>query len=115
MTSETTDGQPAVVKVPHGLLGVILAAVLAALSGGAWLISTVTGISKDVGYVKDDTKVLMRMIETNNAYISAETNRVNFVVGLLSKQKRAELYEYDRNNPMPPRIVEIPKDLKEQD
>lgn len=101
VNAHTTDGDSATFRVPHTLIGSLLVIALALISGGYWLVSTVTAIGKDVGYVREQNVVIGRVMETQTAYINAQTNRINFMVGLMTEENREKLYRFDKENPLP--------------
>lgn len=110
----SSTGEPAVLKVPHTILAVLVVIALACISGGFWLVSSVTEMKTNLATIKENQRELKQEQFSNLklmiAYSTNETNRINFMTGLLSEEKRRELYEYDANHPRP----QLPEPKKQE-
>lgn len=99
--THTTDGEPAVIRVPHALLGTVVVVILALVSGGYWLVSSLTMLNGKLDSIERNQARIDRNLETQKAYIDAETNQVRFMQGLLTRDQQRTVDEYQRNNPRP--------------
>lgn len=109
LTSQTVTGEPAVVRVPHALIGSILVLILALVSGGYWLVSTVTKIDTKLDSVTRHQERIDRHLETQKAYIDAHTSQVKFMQGLMTRDQQRAVSEYERQNPKP-KLPELPEE-----
>lgn len=101
VNSHTTDGSPAVIRVPHTLLATFMALTLALVSGGYWLVSSLTALNVKIDGIAKDQSRIDRQLETQKAYIDAETNQVKFMQGLMTREQQRAVTEYERSNPKP--------------
>lgn len=104
--SRTTDGDRAVIRVPHSILAVLVTVALALIAGGFWLVSSITEIKTNLATIQANQRDL-KAVNTSNlklmiAYSTNETSRVQFMTGLLSSDRQRQLFEWDKANPRPP-------------
>lgn len=101
MNTRTTDGSPAVIRVPHTLLASLVVIMLALVSGGYWLVSTLSRLDTKMDNVQQNQTRIDRYLETQKAYIDAETNQVKYMQGLMTRDQQRAVSDYERNNPKP--------------
>lgn len=103
MTTRTNTGQPAVVKVPHSILAVLVTIALACIGGGFWLVSSITEMRTNLAIIQQSQRDIKAQQSSNlklmTAYATNETNRINFMTGLLTPGQREQVYKYNRENP----------------
>lgn len=101
----TSSGEPAVLRVPHSILAVLVTITLALIAGGFWLVSSITEMKTNLVTIQEAQRDIKREQSSNLklmiAYATNETGRIQFITALLSPDKREELYKYDAANPRP--------------
>lgn len=99
--ARTSTGEPAVVKIPHAFVGAIVVITLALISGGYWLVSTLARLDANTTTIMRQQERTFTHLETQKAYIDAQTGQVKFMQGLLTRENQQAFAEYQKANPMP--------------
>lgn len=117
VTTHTNDGSPAVIKVPHSLLAVMVTIALACIGAGFWIVSSVTEMKTNLATIQRnqtaDKATYSGNLRLMIAYTTNETNRVEFMKGLLTQSQQRQVFEWEKSNPKPPlpsTDMEDPKD-----
>lgn len=100
--ARTSTGEPAVIKIPHAFLGALVVVVLALISGGYWLVSTLARLEANTATIMRQQERTFTHLETQKAYIDHETGLVKFMTGLLNRDQQTAVNEYLKTNPRPP-------------
>lgn len=105
MTATTRDGAPAELRIPHSILAIIATVFLALVGGGFWLVSSITEMKTNLAAIqqnqRDDRLTYTSNLKLMTAYATNETNRVQFMTGLLTPSQQRQIFEYDKANPRP--------------
>lgn len=105
MTARTRDGAPAELRVPHSILAILVTISLAVVGGGFWLVSSITEMKTNLAAIqqnqRDDRQIYTSNLKLMTAYATNETNRVQFLTGLLTPTQQRQIFEYDKANPRP--------------
>lgn len=106
LTTRTQSGSPAVIRVPHSILAVLVTVALALVGAGFWLVSSITEIKVSQAAIQQNQREARTIYSGNlrlmTAYATNETNRVQFMVGLLTPSQQKIVFEFDKANPRPP-------------
>lgn len=102
VTTSTTGGDPAVIRVPHSILAIIVTIFLATVGAGFWVVSSVTRIQANLDNIQASQREARSSQKLTTAYVTNETNRVQFMTGLLTPEKQRLVFEWDKANPRPP-------------
>lgn len=106
LTTKTQSGSPAVIRVPYPILAVLVTIALAAIGAGFWVVSSVTEMKTNLAIIQQNQREQKAESTANMkltiAYATNETNRINFLTGLLTQEQQQRLYRYDAANPRPP-------------
>lgn len=120
LTTRTQSGSPAVVKVPHTILAILVTIALALIGSGFWLVSSVTEMKTNLAIIQQNQIEAkaenLSNLKLMTAYATNETNRINFLTGMLTADQQKRLYDYDRANPRPalPTVKEDSRDQRNQ-
>lgn len=120
LTTRTQGGAPAVVKIPHTILAILVTIALALIGGGFWLVSSVTEMKTNLAVIQASQREAKAENTSNlklmTAYATNETNRINFLTGMLTVDQQRRLYDFDRANPRPelPTVKETHPDQRNQ-
>lgn len=105
MTARTRDGAPAELRVPHSILAILVTIALAVVGSGYWLVSSITEMKTNLMVIqqnqRDDRQIYTSNLKLMTAYATNETNRVQFLTGLLTLPQQRQIFEYDKANPRP--------------
>lgn len=107
---KTKEGET--LNVPIAVWGILVTILLAFCAGAGTLVyNSATANAKVEMALRDLTELksmqresdqrLAVAFETTNAYISAHTNKVQFMTGLLTREQQDRVYKYERANPVP--------------
>ena len=106
VTSRTSDGQPAVIRVPHSLLAILVTVALACVGAGFWIVSSVTEMKTNLATIQRnqaaDKATYSGNLRLMIAYSTNETNRIEFMKGLLTQAQQRQVFEWEKANPKPP-------------
>lgn len=107
LTTRTQSGSPAVIRgssfnprgAGHSSPGISWRA-------GFWLVSSITEIKVSQTAIQQNQREARTIYSGNlrlmTAYATNETNRVQFMVGLLTPSQQKTVFEFDKANPRPP-------------
>lgn len=105
MTATTRDGAPAELHIPHSILAILVTIALAVIGSGYWLVSSITEMKTNLAAIqqnqRDDRQTYTSNLKLMTAYATNETNRVQFLTGLLTPSQQRQVFEYDKANPRP--------------
>lgn len=105
LTTRTSSGSPAVIRIPHSILAVLVTIALALVGAGFWLVSSITEMKTNLATIQQGQRDIKVQHSSNlklmTAYATNETNRINFMTGLLTIDQRKQVYQYDHANPRP--------------
>ncbi len=106
VTSRTSDGSPAVIRVPHSILAVLVTVALACVGAGFWVVSSLTEMKTNLATIQANQQEAKATYSGNLrlmvAYTTNETNRVEFMKGLLTQSQQHQVFEWEKANPKPP-------------
>jgi len=106
LTTHTNNGNRAVIKVPHSILAVLVTIAIALVGAGFWLVSSISEMKTNLATIQQSQREIKAESTSNLkltiAYATNETNRINFLTGMLTKEQQSQLYRYDAANPRPP-------------
>lgn len=106
VTTHTDSGSPAVVRVPHSILAILVTIALATVAAGFWVVSSVTEMKTNLAVIQGNQKTAQATYSGNLrlmiAYTTNETNRVEFMKGLLTQAQQRQVFEWEKANPKPP-------------
>lgn len=105
LTTRTQGGSPAVIRIPHSILAVLVTITLALIAGGFWLVSSITEMKTNLVTIQQNQRDIKTQQSSNlklmTAYATNETSRIQFMTGLLTKEQQERVYQFDRANPRP--------------
>lgn len=116
LTTRTQGGSPAVIRIPHTILAALVAAILAMVTGGVWLVSSITEMKTNLATIQTNQREARTMQSANLklmiAYTTNETNKVQFMTGLLTPTQQKQVFQWEQANPRPqlPNPDAIPED-----
>lgn len=106
VTTHTDSGSPAVVRVPHSILAILVTIAMAIVGAGFWIVSSVTEMKTNLAIIQTNQREIKSTYSGNLrlmiAYTTNETNRVEFMKGLLSQSQQRQVFEWEKANPKPP-------------
>lgn len=105
LKTSTQGGSPAVIRVPHSILAVLVTVGLAMVGAGFWVVSSVTEMKTNLAVIQQNQREAKATYSGNLrlmvAYSTNETNRVEFMKGLLTTAQQHQVFEWEKSNPKP--------------
>lgn len=106
VTTHTSNGSPAVIRVPHSILAILVTVAMATVGAGFWVVSSVTEMKTNLAVIQSNQREAKATYSGNLrlmiAYTTNETNRVEFMKGLLTQAQQRQVFEWEKSNPKPP-------------
>lgn len=105
VTTHTSNGEPAVIRVPHTILAIMVTVALACVGAGFWVVSSLTEMKTNLAAIQrnqaSDKATYSGNLRLMIAYTTNETNRVEFMKGLLTQSQQRQVFEWEKANPKP--------------
>lgn len=105
LTTHTQSGSPAVIRIPHSILAILVTVALALIGAGFWVVSSVTEMKTNLAMIQENQREAKATYSGNLrlmiAYTTNETNRIEFMKGLLTQSQQRQVFEWERANPRP--------------